>query len=283
MPQHALPVSRWSIPCLLAGALLGSACNQHVSVHATAPGAGSAFRLIATSVDDGATIKLNQPLELRFDRPLDFATISSASIRIAATDGTPAVGSFAARQIDSDGDGRLDTSDPTWLVFTPRCPLSPLLEDAGWAAGGKLYVVEIRGVEQAGLNVLRARDGTPLGTSVRMFVRTPDSFAPVLARADAVPGPPQPLLRSAGSADPSASHYALGDGRALYPELDSASGTFGLAEDLRLPRNLFSEPTTGVTFVLRLNQSIDPARDNLARLRFEYGSGSGAWIALETR
>ena len=74
------------------------------------------------SVPDFGLWQCNRPIEFAFSQPIDFASVSSRSIRIRTSTGVPAAGTFAAKRIDANGDGALDGGDERVVVFFPSCP-----------------------------------------------------------------------------------------------------------------------------------------------------------------
>ena len=273
--------ARPPLPVLLLLACL-PACRQGGGPTQTSNSAQS-LRLLGTSIVGGGTMRLNQPLELRFDRPIEFATVSDDTVRFRALDGRPAIGTYSFARRDTDGDGVPDTADENTLRFQPRCPLEPGFADGGLAPAGTLYTLEIRGRNEEGLPTLVARDGTSLTESFTTTVVTPTSTERSAALFDARVGPPQPVVRARGTQTQSASRFELGDGTTVFVELDPATGSFGLSDGAPdLPRNLFTDPTTRVAFLLHLDQPIHASETNLARLRFEYEPLAGDWIALDT-
>lgn len=74
-----------------------------------------AFRVVSVSVPNGARWSINRPIDLRFDRAVDLATVSFNTIQVVDTGGYSATGVFEAGR-----NGTLD--DPTVVRFRPRCP-----------------------------------------------------------------------------------------------------------------------------------------------------------------
>ncbi len=265
---------RFLVASACIGTLLLPACSRSGAGSSSAPAAGAALRLVATSLPEGATWEVNRPIELDFDQPVDVSTVSANSIRVFEVGGAPAAGTFSVAHGGHT------------VVFQPRCPTDESLDDAGLRVGGTRYVLELRGTDHGGVDVLRAASGSMLAETTRVAFSTPATSEPTLALHDPRFGPPQPVIRAAGSNDRRGSRFVFGDDRArtVFLEFDRATQTYGLSDPrARAPRNLFSDDATRVALLLEFDQPVGPGARNLGRIQWEHENERGAWLPLETR
>jgi hypothetical protein len=262
-------------PWILALALAG--CGD-------AGSGSSGLAVQSISVPDFGRWESNRPLEFAFDQRIDFATVSSESIRIRTSLGVPAVGTFGARSIDADGDGAPEATDERVVVFYPSCPRADDLSDTGFTPGSR-YLVTIAGEDsaQAPASLLRSRSGRALASTVVHAFETIADPAQFLH--DEKPGGPLPLVRAAGASAGRGSYLELGGdpGEQVFFEGDPSSAR--TPSGFTAPLNLFGDPAARVAFVAVFDQSVHPAPANLARLSLEYNPtlDPDGWSPLETR
>ena len=80
-------------------ALLLAACTK------SSDSGSSGLAVRSISVPDFGRWECNRPIEFAFDQPIDFASVSTRSVRIRTQAGLPAVGTFTVKTIDADDDG----------------------------------------------------------------------------------------------------------------------------------------------------------------------------------
>lgn len=258
-----------SIPRVLALALAFlAACGGGGGGGSSSADATGGFELTKISVPDGSVWQINRPIELTFNRDVDFDSVNGNTIAIKTAMGVPAFGTF-------------ELLDPRRVSFQPTCPTQPDYSDAGFAPGAVTYEIRVLGSKDSSLTVL-SQAGEPVSTSqTRTFV-TPLTLQPSILFLDPVVGPPAPVLRPVGSSDPNATHLEVGtDASSLaYFEYDAAAGTITQPSDV--PLNLYSDPTSRIAFVLELNQPVDPSATNIAtsNVYLEYEATPGAFERL---
>lgn len=267
------------------GALLLAACSGGSS------GSGSSvdgFQLTSMSVQTGSVWQINREMEFEFSDPIDFSTVNLNTISIRTASGDPAVGTFSIKLVDSDGDGRPETPDPTTIVFQPTCPRLGDLSDAGLKIGGITYEIVVAGLSSGAQNTIRSRSGQPLRTTQRRSFTTPNSSSLNVAFLDPVTGSPVPVVRNVGSTEQAATYLEIGGSSAsrVYFEFDSVTQTYSTEiPGFEVPVNLYSDPQTRVGVVLEFNQPVSPLPANIhpTRLRLEFLDGTGQWRPLDTR
>jgi len=236
------------------------------------------------SVPDFGRWESNRPIEFVFDQRIDFASVSARSIHIRTSLGVPAAGTFAAKAIDSDGNGVPEGTDERVVIFYPGCPLADDLSDAGLTRGAR-YIVTLAGLDSTEdpASLLRSVSGSALArTVVHAFETIAD---PASAVYDEKPGAPIPLVRAAGASAGLGCFLELGGDPAkrVFFEGDPSSGR--TPSGFTAPLNLWGDPATRVAVVVVFDQAIHPAPANLAHLWLEYNPTSdvSGWIPLETR
>src|SRR5262245_23917282 len=262
----------WARPWILALAL--AACRND---------SGSSELVVRSiSAPDFGRWECNRPIEFVFSQRIDFASVSERSIQIRTAFGAPAVGTFAAKAIDANGDGLPERTDEHVVVFYPSCPVSEDLSDAGFIPGVR-YLVALAGEDtvQDPDSLLRSVSGNALAqTVVQAFETIAD---PASTLFDEKPGAPMPLVRAAGTSAGPGCHLELGEDPSNQVYFEAASGR--APSGFAAPLDLLGDPATHVAFVVVFDQSIRTTPANLARLRLEYITtlGASGWIPLETR
>ena len=219
----------------------------------------SGLHLVQSSVVDGSIWPANRAIELRFDRDVDFSSVTANALRLIDTNGLPAIGSFLQL-------------GPRRVGFVPRNPIQSDLSDTGLKLPGTTYTLSLLG----GPFGVKAIDGEPLSMARTIVFQTPNSLDPQAALFDEGVGPPAPLLRTQGCFEPLRTHlYDEGSGARTYFELDPFVGTVSQPTDL---------PTLELSLQLYLDQPIGPGLANLGRLRLESAdSPAGPWNPLPTQ
>ena len=256
-----------SIALALPLALVAGACG----------GGGSSserFEIQAINLNEGAVWRINRRIEITFTKPVDPSTVNLNSINVRRVGGGPAAGEFS-----------LEDAGRT-VAFQPRCPTLDDLSDAGLLAGlddGAPYQYELNiiGASQHAQLSVHASDGEALEDSQTRRFTTPISTVPSELYLDPRAGPPVPrVIGDAPENDASNSSYAaIGSALRAYFERQGDGG-IALSPELDLPLNKLSDPATGVAFMIRFDQPVDPSPQNLAWLRLEYRDQQGAWRPL---
>ncbi len=270
-------MTRFALECssLVVGLFL-SACNSSSGPSSTQE--EDQFAVSDASVPPLATWRINQPIDISFNQDVDFDSVNSNTINIAAVNGIPATGSF-----DLLPNGRT-------VRFQPSCPTLPDNSDAGLKPGGFKYRLHVLGSQGSGSTV-QSTDGDPLdqGFSVEFF--TPDTEDPQELFLDTVAGPPAPRVRGKGGVpldDPTATYLELGEDSdtRVYFVWNSGTQTGELEDaEMEVPLNLYSIPEERVAIVLSLNQPINPAANNVStqNVQLEFQSGAAGWESVATR
>lgn len=196
---------------------------------------GTRFALTSTGdLVDGARWAANRPIEMRFDRPIDFGTVGPETVRIFELgSGVPARGRYAWSE---DGEGRV-------LVFQPSCPLDAALRDTGLARGAR-YRLAIPSGKGPRASVVRSRDGAPLALGRELDFEIEDD--PVRAFFDARPGAgPRVIAASLGS-------------EPIFPDPRVGAPR----EPFVIAANTFAEPAEPL--VLHFDQPLHPREENLS-------------------
>ena len=236
------------------------------------------FKVEFVSVASMETWKLNRPIDVMFNRAVNFDTVSSNTINIATTDGAVATGAFSL------------LSDGKTVRFVPTCPTLGDSSDAGLKPGGIQYRLHVLGSSSGGLTV-RAADGGVVETGFSVEFMTPDTSDPDELFLDLVAGPPDAIVRGRNGValdDPDASYLEIGgdpDNREYFV-WDSANQKGELEDDeFLLPLNLYSESMSQVAVVLFIDQPVNPSTDNVSTnlLALEYERSPGSWNQIGTR
>jgi len=245
---------------------------------------GSSFQLLNVSgLPSGAatTWEINRPIQFNFTEPVDFSTVSSSAIQIRTATGQLALGEFL-----------WDASQPSRVVFQPRCPTEPDLSDAGLQIGQDYSILVLGGASSGGL-ALRSAGGDALASSQQRTFSTPNSTSPDEVFFDTEPTPPQvvtfplpegtPLseldtlakVRAAG-----VSHVEYGDGSV---EVLQVPGGAGAVEIGGIPLNLYSGGDQRFSLVLEFDQPVNPDDSNINsdRLTLQFLDGA-VWRDLPT-
>ncbi|MEQ1895707.1 MAG: hypothetical protein ABL998_24470, partial [Planctomycetota bacterium] len=198
--------------------------------------------------------------------------MSSTTIHIHSVDDAPAVGVFRLL-------------DERTVEFQPTCPTREDLSDAGFAAGGVEYVLNLPGRDTS-VNVLRSRDGVPLGLHQTRSFRTPDSTAAAVAFRDLKAGPPAPVLRALDAQEEDATYVEVGGagGARVYFERTPGGAVVLSEPDFAAPLNLYSDAASRLAFVLEFDQPVNPSQTNISssRLGLEF-LVNGLWSPIDVR
>ncbi|GEM_PF-3715341 len=145
----------------------------------------ASFQVVNTDPRDGAWISLNQEIWVGFSHLVDSTSVNERTLRILDSDGNQVPGRFRVL-------GR-------FVVFTPRPPLSPRLDDGGFKPGGT-YLVEVPGFPLLDTVRTLRGGGQTLARTFRMVLhavtgKEKDSPLPLLMDTDSPGRGALPLLR----------------------------------------------------------------------------------------
>ncbi|MEM1447567.1 MAG: Ig-like domain-containing protein [Planctomycetota bacterium] len=227
------------------------------------------FRVVSATIPDGATWQLNRPFEIEFNRDVDFATVSLATIPITDVAGAPVIGTFTA-------------ASPRRIRFQPPCPTDPADLDGALQPASQ-YRVRAFALNPPGMGTgvtVLSTAGEQLVFGLDRSFMTPNSTDPAVLFFDTVPGPPRVRVRGlAGEPVDSqiASFVEFGDGSIEFLEFDPVLQLGTIAQ--LAPLNLYSRPESQFEFVLRFDQalSLNPANIGPAFLRLEYSYDRVTW------
>jgi len=251
-----------------------AACSGGSSSGASSSG----FKVTGIGVKSGQEWKLNRPIDITFNRDVDFSTVSLNTIRVSDQQGNGATG-FFTRPSDASGN-----PDPRRIRFQPACPTKEDNSDAGLQPYGN-YVLSVLGSKVGGLTV-RSTAGDVLFEGKLVTFHTPNTDDPLQLFLDTVPGPPAVRLRGRGGVDlddPAATHAEVG-GLPVYFDLDPGTQEGRLPAGFEVPLNHYSIPENRLAVMLHFNQPVVATDANLnsSLLRLEYFNGV-AWTAMQTR
>ena len=193
---RSLSLALLGLPLLVLGSCGGESSAQSDTLSASAPsgfrnagahGAGTRageepLQVVSVNVVDGQVWKLNVPIRIDFNHPLDFATVDLNTVQIREQGGAPAVGQFSL-------------PSPQTLVFQPACPTLDDFSDAGLEPGGVPYEVRVVGLDLAS-NTVRSSWGAELPVTTLRSFTTPTSSVPSALFLDTVVGPPTAVVRT---------------------------------------------------------------------------------------
>ena len=241
------------------------------------PTQGSDLTITNISVVDGAVWKINRAIEITFDQPINFATVSQNTIQILDATGVSATGVFS-QPLSLAG-----TVQENIIRFQPNCPREDDFSDSGLRINTS-YQLRVLGANDSpsGITVQSTSGGTlNLGQVVNFS--TPDSVLPEALFLDTVPGPPAVRIRGlAGLSDTetAATYLELGGDSTnrMYFESDGL-GAF------RIPLNKYSDVDSQIALLVYLNQPVLASTENITsdRIQFEYfDDNTTAWEPMTT-
>ena len=256
----------------LCSTVLLAACGGDAAGPGTGPGGGlgAGFNLVQFGSDIGGTMsngaiwRINRPIELTFNQPVDFSTVNFSSIPIQTFDGVPAQGEFRV-QVDAFGE-----PIPEVIVFQPRCPLESDLSDAGFSPGGVDYrLLVVGGDLDEGISI-RAQNGTVLSQSQQRVFQTPTGTDPASIFFDLVPtASASVLVQNAAGTEPVSSRVLFSDedpetGELIPSEFEFQIGQDGMPIPVEgVPINLFSGGGGDVAVLVEFDQPVNPSENNV--------------------
>ncbi|MEZ6005252.1 MAG: hypothetical protein R3F33_13800 [Planctomycetota bacterium] len=229
------------------------------------------------SVVEGAVWRINRPIDITFDRAVDFSTVNMNTVQLVSTVGVSATGVFL-QPLDNSGNVRTNV-----VRFQPNCPTEDDFSDSGLAVNAS-YQLRLPGTEGSGnVITLRSMNNEPLAQGHVVNFTTPDSNLPAVLFLDTVPGPPAVRVRGLagiGAAETEATYLEVGgdtNNRVYFSQ--GGLGTYSV------PLNLYSDVSTQVAVMLFLNQPVlaDSANVSPDRVRLEYfDDNTTSWVVVPT-
>lgn len=280
--QDSRPVRRSR---LVRGAALGlaillSACSSDSGGvdGPQGPSTTNEFAVDSSNVINGATWQLNRPIQVTFNKDVDFTTVSQTTIQIVDGQGVPAVGAFS----------RVNSRT---IRFQPVCPTNATNTNGGLLQG-RNYRLTIPSESTPGIGgglTVQSTSGERLVNGLALNFNTPTSTDPLVLFVDQQPGAPAVRVRGLGIEpldSPAGSYVEFpgldqdGDGvpDREYIVFDPLAQQGNIGREV--PLNLYSDPTQQFAFVLRFNQAVfaAPSNINSSRLAIEYfNPASGQW------
>jgi hypothetical protein len=279
---------------LLSGGIVASCSSSSGSGGGANPAAG--FQLTRISLAENSIWEINRQIEFTFSQAVDFLSVSSNTINIVSATGAPATGQFFFKRLDTDGDGVLDTTDETTVVFQPNCPTQSDFSDAGLRPGGEAYRITVVGLSSNTNNTVRSKSRLALEETQQRNFTTPASADPGTVFLDTTFDAPEPVVRTKGSVTVTdgVTYVEVGNNVSdpqsrIFFEFDPATQTFGFTPGTnapgQLPLNLYSDSATATAVMVEFNQAVNPSDTNISsqRLRLEIQDSSGTWLPIDTR
>ncbi len=271
--RHRKALSRLFVGSAAVGAAFLSACSGGGG---SSPAQGG-FQLVGISFQDGEPLEINAQIELTFNGDVSLASIDTGStLQIRSIDGSGAPAFFSAAYKTDPATGLAVTDT---IVIQPFCPLLGDFSDAGFQPGGILYELFVPGTDASPFTITSIA-GAPLEITQRRTFVTPDSMLPAAVFEDTVLGPPAfvPFFPD----DSPATFVRLGDGTEVPFAFNGSTHELDATDSL--PLNLYSDTDSTVTYIVQLNQPVDPSANNLNddRVRIEFLDGAGQWQAFQT-
>ncbi len=289
--QHPRSLLTLAASCVVLASL--TACGGSGSgFTGTGPDAdlGKDFELVKFGTDEGGSLtnfttwKINRPIEMSFNQPVDFSTVDFNSISVFNQAGEPALGEF---RVKTDAFGELI---PEVIIFQPRCPVQPDLSDAGLKPGGDQYQIVVIGKDINQGIAVRSQSGKVLVESQQRIFFTPLSTLASEIFFDVVPGSSaEPLVQDEDMTKPVSSRIELLDeagGGFVVPtvmEFQVVNGAPTVIQEI--PINLYSQSAQDVSVVLEFNQPVNPSESNVNsnRLQLQYfDTEANVWRKLPT-
>ncbi|MEM6569115.1 MAG: hypothetical protein AAF957_11925 [Planctomycetota bacterium] len=272
--QFALPAPRRRHFPACAAALL-VACTGEAAPDPGSDDPAAPFLVVGTNVPNGAVWQINRSIDVEFTADVDFATVSQTTLAVQDVQGRSVLGTFALLE-------------PTVVRFQPRCPTRDDLSDGGLQPG-RTYRIVVSGLDgSASAPTVRSTAGQLVETSRTTEFSIPDTSDPLLLFVDTRPGPPSVRVRGRGSEaidSPLGSYVEFGGDvdDVEFLRVDAASQLGGI--DRLVPLNLYSDARQRFALVLRFDQSIRAAEDNVSsrRIALEARYGTGAWFGIPSR
>lgn len=236
---------------------------------------GPNFQLVFINVPQGGQWAINRPIELTFNKPVDFASVTNSSINVATLQGKPALGEFFLKTSQVTGE-----TLPNVVVWQPRCPTLGDFSDAGLSPGGVTYRLLVQGLDGGTGIAVRSANGERLALSQQRTFTTPQSIFTSELFFDPVAGPPALIVRDVLVSTGPGSFLELADDPNQKEFFQVTQGQAVPVPDV--PINLLSDPEQSVAIVLEFDQPVDPSSENISpeRVRLEYQAAPGVWVPV---
>ncbi len=295
--QLLLPARLGLVLC--AAALLPACGSDGNGNSNTGPGGDlgpGGFNLVQFGTDEGGTLtngatwRINRPIEMTFNQAVDFSTVSFSSISVQTLNGQPALGEF---RVQTDEFGELI---PEVIVFQPRCPVEPDLSDAGLEPGSVTYQLSVVGADASAGIAIRSVSGEVLSLSQQRVFQTPAGTEPSTIFFDVVPnGSATPLVQNGAGTAAVSSRVVFSEedaetGELIENEFDFLIGLDGTPVEIPgVPINLFSGNGQDVSVLIEFDQPVNPSADNVnaERVQLQFleneGQSTEIWRALPSQ
>ncbi len=273
LSQGLQPPASTSVAGQVSLPLTVSSTSQAPRANQTSPISRFDLGVLSISVSPGATLKINQPILITFDRPIDFTTVNSNTLMITSESGIPGAGVYS-QPLDSNGQVQTDQ-----ILFTPSCPTLDDFSDAGLSVGS-MYALWIPGLDSnPGAVTIRGVAGSAIPNTLSLGFSTPNSMDPSVLFLDSVAGPPEVvLIPGPGGPIPGsalhATHLEIGGvATDRYYFGNNGLGSF------EVPLNMYSDPDTQVSLLVCFNQPVLAVSSNInsEMLTLEYEQAPGNW------
>jgi hypothetical protein len=284
MPDsEQLPMQRIHLACGALALAFCFACGGSSAKNA-APAENNALTLSTGPLVDGVEWQLNRPIDLTFDRAVDFASVTLASVVVESEPGAVAV----AGSYEVGIDPTTGVSDARIVRFQPHCPIAS--GDAGGFAQSGAYRLVVRGEDSTAFPV-RAQDGTALASTVAVSFATPTSSDPAVLFHDSVVGAPRVVFRGRQGVpidDLQSTRFEIGHEEQTRVELRASAfggvvvdpGSLALVPN-GLPLNHIIEPKHHIALVVEFDQPVRLEPANLERLELQFLDATWSVVPCE--
>ena len=160
------------------------------STATSTPPLSTPLTVTSISFAPGQIWPINRPVDVTFDRAIQFGSVSLSTLRFETALGDIAPGSFV-QPLDANGNVQRNV-----VRFEPVCPSDLAGSDAGFAPGGVMYTLRIAGLDQGNTTILADDNEGVADTFVESFI-TPSTSDPSQLFFDPVPGPAEIVVRGA--------------------------------------------------------------------------------------
>lgn len=210
------------------------------------------LEVVAINVLAGQEWKINRPIDITFNRDVDFSTVNFNTINLVDSQGKGATGVFSQPFTDGQVNRRM-------VRFQPTCPKLEGYSDAGLVPAST-YRLTVRGSGVGGTAVSDTA-GESLAQGAVVEFNTPDSDDPLVLFVDTTAGPPVVVVRGLND-DPALPASALILGGIEQEFLWSVGDQAGrLTFDV--PLNHYSIEENQLQVVLQFNQPVDATSSNI--------------------
>jgi len=240
------------LPLALGAALLFSACGGGSGSGGAANTTEDKLEVVGINVLAGQEWKINRPIDITFNRDVDFSTVNFNTINLVNAQGMGATGVFSQPFTGTSVNRRM-------IRFQPTCPKLEGYSDAGLLPAST-YRLTVRGAGVGGTAVTDTA-GEELAQGAVVEFSTPDSDDPLVLFVDTTAGPPVVVVRGLND-DPAlpASSLILGG---IEQEFLWSVGDQAGRLTFEVPLNHYSIEENQLQVVLQFNQPVDATAGNI--------------------